>query len=254
MMAETLIHVDKHEQVAMARLTRGTTNAINLTLVQEMTAVLREVKADTAIHSLILTSSNEKFFSIGFDIPHLIECSQEKLGAFYHAFNQMCLELFILPKPTLAVINGHAIAGGCILTLCCDYRFMAQGRKLMGLNEIKLGLPVPYVADCILRNLVGIRYAREIMDTGDFYPPQTSLQMGLVDHVLPIEELGASVMEKALALGSSPQQAYALIKRNRTETIERQIRTRLEEKEQRFIESWFSAEAQVLLREAMGKF
>jgi enoyl-CoA hydratase/carnithine racemase len=253
-MANMSIQVEMHGQVEMLSLDRSTTNAIDLALVQELTAVLREVKADPAIRALILRSANDKFFSIGFDIPHLIERSEKELAAFYKAFNQMCLDLYILPKPTLAAIEGHAIAGGCILALCCDYRFIAEGRKLMGLNEIKLGLPVPYVADSILRNLVGIRYAREIMDTGDFYPPQTSLQMGLVDHVLPMEELQSFAMKRAKSLAAHPSQAFSMIKHNRTEMVESQIRTRLEEKEQRFIESWFSAEAQVLLREAMAKF
>ena len=105
-------------------------------------------------------------------------------------------KLFTFPKPTAAAISGHAIAGGCILTLCCDYRYIAEGRKLMGLNEIKLGVPVPYVADCILRSLVGFRHAREIMESGDFYQPETSFQKGLVDAVLPLENVLAPVASR----------------------------------------------------------
>ena len=74
------------------------------------------------------------------------------------------------------------------MALCCDYRFIAEGRKLMGLNEVKLGVPVPYLGDCILRHLVGARHARDIMDTGDFYHPEVLLQMGMVDQALPLEK------------------------------------------------------------------
>lgn len=77
------------------------------------------------------------------------------------------LALYTLPKPVVAAITGHAIAGGCILALCCDYRFISEGRKLMGLNEVKLGVPVPYLADRVLHALVGTRYAREIIESGE---------------------------------------------------------------------------------------
>ena len=124
----------------------------------------------------------------------------------------------------------------------------------MGLNEIKLGLPVPYVADCVLRNLVGFRHARGIMDSGDFYPPEVSHQMGLVDGVLPPEELLPQSIEKVKLLGSYPENAFATIKANRVESIEKEIRANLEEREQRFLSSWFSSASQELLREATANF
>jgi enoyl-CoA hydratase/carnithine racemase len=83
-------------------------------------------------------------------------------GDLVLALDSMCLEMLTISKPLVAGIAGHAIAGGCILSLCCDYRFISEGRKLIGLNEIKLGVPVPYVADCILRKLIGHRLARDV--------------------------------------------------------------------------------------------
>ena len=133
-----MIGVEYHDQVAIVRLDRPATNAINLQLVDELAEALEGVKRDADVRSLVLTSSNDKFFSIGFDIPQLFDLTREDFRSFYQAFNRMCLDLYTLPKPTVAAITGHAIAGGCILTLCCDYRFIAQGRKLMGLNEIML--------------------------------------------------------------------------------------------------------------------
>jgi enoyl-CoA hydratase/carnithine racemase len=240
--------------VGVAKLNHGPTNAINLDLVGHLTDILGEVRADQQIRGLVLTSSNDKFFSIGFNIPELIELPLDDLKNFYSSFNQFCIDLFTLPKPTIAAITGHAIAGGCILTLCCDYRFIAQGRKLMGLNEIKLGLPVPYVADCILRNLVGIRHAREIMEGGDFHLPEASSQMGLVDQVLPLEGVITEAGEQVETIGSHPEDAFAAIKRNRVEKIEKQILDKLEEKERIFIQCWFSEIGQKLLRDAISKF
>lgn len=240
--------------VAVVKLDRGVTNAISLELVLELKETLRDVRDDSAHRGLVLTGSNEKFFCIGFDIPELFELEVGEFEVFYKAFNQLCLDLFTLPKPTVAAMEGHATAGGCVLALCCDYRFAVDGRKLLGLNEIKLGVPVPYLADSILRQVVGVRRARTIMETGDFYPSRDALKLGLVDRVLPAGEVLPEAVRQASTLGASPGEGYALIKRNRVEPVEEEVRARLEEREKLFIESWYSPGARERLREAREKF
>jgi enoyl-CoA hydratase/carnithine racemase len=238
-----MVCVEYSDRVAILKLNRSVTNALNLQLVEELGETLRGVRHSPDVHSLVLASSNDKFFSIGFDIPQLFELTREDFHSFYQTFNRMCLDLYTLPKPTVAAITGHAIAGGCILALCCDYRLIAAGRKLMGLNEIKLGVPVPYLADRVLWQVVGVRYAREITD-----------RLGAVDQVLSSEQVLLKSVEKARLLGSLPQEAFAAIKRNRVEMVEAQVLAHLEEKEQFFIERWYSDEARKRLQEAMERF
>jgi enoyl-CoA hydratase/carnithine racemase len=249
-----MVSVEYRDHVAIVRLDRPVTNGLNLQLVDQLAQTLQRVKRDADVHGLVLGSSNDKFFSIGFDIPQLFDLTQEDFRVFYQAFNRACLNLYTLPKPTVAAITGHAIAGGCILALCGDYRFIAQGRKLMGLNEIKLGVPVPYVADCILRHLVGVRNGRDIMDTGEFYGPDDLLRMGVVDQVWPLEQVLPQAVEQAGLLGALPHQAFAMIKRNRVEVVEAQVLAGLEEREQYFIECWYSDQAREALRVAMQRF
>jgi enoyl-CoA hydratase/carnithine racemase len=240
--------------VAVLKLNHGVANALNPQLVEELAATLRSVRDDRDIRALVLASANERFFSIGLDIPELFELSVEEFGVFYRRFNRVCLELYTLPKPTVAAITGHAIAGGCILALCCDYRFIAEGRKLMGLNEIKLGVPIPYPGDCILQQSVGIRHAREMTSAGEFYQPEELLRMGVVDQVLPLEQVLPKSIEKAALLGAYPPAAFAMIKRNHVEPVEARILASLEEQDKLFIECWYSAEARERLREAIKKF
>jgi enoyl-CoA hydratase/carnithine racemase len=249
-----MITLDYQDKVMIVNLNRGVINALNLELVNRLSEVFRKAKNDPDVHGLVLGSSNEKFFCIGFDIPGLYELDREDFAGFFQAFNHMCLELYTLPKPTTAAITGHATAGGCILTLCCDYRLIAEGKKSMGLNEIKLGVPIPYLADCILRSIVGVRYARDIMESGDFYQPGQSLPMGLVDQVLPLVQVRSQAVEKVRLMGSMNQQAYALIKRNRVETIEAQFLACREEKQESFIQCWYSPQARQKLKEAAEKF
>ena len=240
--------------MVLARLNRGVTNALNLAYVEGLGEVIQQVRGDPDVRALVVASSNDKFFSIGFDIPELFELNRDRFGGFYRAFNRACLDLYTLPKPTVAAITGHAIAGGCILALCCDYRFIAEGRKLMGLNEVKLGVPVPYLGDRVLHVLSGTRQARRVMESGEFYGPEESLEMGMVDQVWPLEQVVDQAVEKAEALGSLPGTAYGMIKRNRVEVVEAEVVARKEEKEGAFIECWYSDEARERLREAMEKF
>ncbi len=249
-----LITIDHLDQVALVRLNHGVTNKLTMQLLEELGEALQAAQVDPEVQGLVLASANDKFFSIGFDIPGLFELSRDDFTPFYQAFNRTCLDLFTFPKPTAAAITGHAIAGGCILALCCDYRYIAEGRKLMGLNEIRLGVPVPYVADCILRQLIGARQAREVLELGEFYQSVDVLRLGMVDSVLPLERVLETATEKVKKLGSFPQPAFAVIKRNRVEPVEAEIRARLAEREQAFIECWFSDVAREKLKAVMEKF
>ncbi len=249
-----LLSVEYQNKVALVGLNRGITNAINLQLVEELVEALKDVKNAPQAHSMILCSSNQTFFSIGFDIPQLLDLEKQDFRSFYRAFNRACLDLYTFPMPTVAAISGHAIAGGCILALSCDYRVISEGRKLLGLNEIKLGVPVPYPADCILRSLVGNRYAREIMDKGEFYEPAESLKLGMVDHVVPPEQVLQFSLGLAGELGSWSPGAFAIIKRNRVEMIQEQALARLEEREELFLACWYSDRARELLKGAVEKF
>jgi enoyl-CoA hydratase/carnithine racemase len=162
--------------------------------------------------------------------------------------------MLTISKPLVAGIAGHAIAGGCILSLCCDYRFISEGRKLIGLNEIKLGVPVPYVADCILRKLIGHRLARDVMDSGGFLEPEEAHRLGMVDRILPVEEVVPQSIDKARELSSDSMEAFALIKSSRVHALEREISAQLAEREDAFIKCWFSDDARVRLKEAISKY
>lgn len=243
-----------HDTVGVLKLNREVTNAINHEMVIRISENLQEMKYESNIRSVVFSSENEKFFAIGFDIPELFELEREDFEEFYHSFNQLCLDLYSFPKPTIAALKGHAIAGGCIIALCCDYRYIAEGRKLMGLNEIKLGVPIPYPGDCILRQLIGSQNAMEMTYTGEFYSSKKLLEKGVVNKVLPLEQVLTESIKKATSLGALPQKAFKRIKHNRIEMVETQIRRNLTEKENIFIERWFSDKTRELLTEAMKKF
>ncbi len=249
-----MIDIERKGEVAILKLNRSVTNPLNLKFLWVISEKLQEINEDTSTTSIVITSSNDKFFSIGFDIPELYELDRSEMKDFYTTFNRLSMEIFTFPKPSVAAISGHAIAGGCILTLCCDFRIISEGKKFMGLNEIKLGLPVPYPADCILRHLVDTRTARDIMEEGEFYLPEISLELGIVDQVVPLHEVVPRSIEKAKKMGEMPGEAFKIIKANRVENVKASIQKNLAEKEQLFFNRWHSDDAQKLLKEAIAKF
>ena len=248
------VWLHKEGVVAIVRLAKGVTNPIGMQLVDELLARVMEVRDDPEVGALMLTSESDRFLSIGLDLPELMGYDRVKFTEFINKFDRLCVELYSLPKPTVVAIRGHATAGGAILALCGDHRVMTSGRAVMGLNEVRLGVTVPYTTDCMLRDLVGSRIAREVMEVGDFYGPNELLAKGLVDQVVPPDQVLFVARELTTSLAASPPRAYAAIKANRTAPVVAAIEVKLQAKEDEFVDMWYSEPAQEQLREAVQKF
>jgi len=244
----------RHDGVVVAEMRRGVTNAIGPGLMGSLARTIQRTHDDPDTAALVLSSANAKFFSIGLDIPGLLDQPAEEFHTFLTFFSRLCLSLYALPKPTVAAIPGHATAGGCILALCCDYRFIAEGRKLIGLNEIRLGVPVPFVADRILMALVGQYNARQITDGGEFHMPERALALGLVDRIVSADDLIAQSIEQARLLAEMPGAAFAQIKANRVGPVCAEIEAGLEQKNVEFVQAWYSPQTRLMLQEAAAKF
>jgi enoyl-CoA hydratase/carnithine racemase len=247
----TAVTVESHGKVALLRLTNGVTNAIGPAMVADFSTALSLIAAD--FRGCVLAGGT-KFFSIGLDLPALIQLNRQEMSRFWDALDQAVLDLYCLPLPTAAAITGHATAGGTILALSADYRLIAAGRKMMGVNEINIGVPVPFLAALMLREIVGDRTARDLQYKGDLIHPETAKSVGLVDDIGPEEKIEALALEAIGTLADKPQRAFSLIKRNRTEAVCRQFESRRSEKKEEMLACWFQPAVQELLKKAAEKF
>ena len=245
------VKIEPHGEVAVLRLRNGVTNAIGPELVVDLEDALHRAKEQ--FKGLILAGGT-KFFSIGFDLPALLQLGRDAMADFYLKFNRAVLALYTLPLPTACAIAGHAIAGGTILALTADFRFASSGRKLMGLNEVKIGVPVPYLADLMLRQVVGDRATTELNYRGDFLESEQAQKIGLLDGVCSPEELDQKAIEKVVGLAALPRYGFPMIKANRVEEIQSRFEEKGSVKMGLFLDCWFNSAVQELLKEAAKKF
>ncbi|MCP4134155.1 MAG: enoyl-CoA hydratase/isomerase family protein [bacterium] len=243
--------IEAQGDVAVVRITNGVTNVVNPELIEDLMIALETVKKD--FRGMVL-AGNTKFFVIGFDVPTLLKLDRPGMVDFFHRFNQLTLDLFTLPLPTACAVAGHAIGGGNILALTGDYRFMAEGKKRIGLNEIQLGLPVPFLADLILRQVVGDRTATEMLYTGTMMTADEALKAGLVDEAAPEGELEQKAIEKISNLAKFSGEGFAAIKANRTDAICAAYEAGFAKKNEQFVDCWFSKDVQDQLIKAAEKF
>lgn len=245
------VRIEKQENVVLLHIQNEVTNAISPILVDEMAAALAQVR--DAAPGLVVTGGM-KFFSIGFDLPQLISMGRGALAPFFYRYNQLVLDLYTFPAPVACALGGHAVAGGAILALAGDYRFGAVGHKMIGLNEVRLGLPVPYLADQILRQIAGDRTATELMYTGELVRQEGARNMGLIDDLGPADNVEARALEKIADIVRAPQAALARIKAQRTAAVRMAYERFGTLANEQFLDMWFTDETQARLRQAAAKF
>jgi enoyl-CoA hydratase len=196
--------------IATVVLERGKVNALNPVVVQELSAAFETLRADPAARAVVLTGSG-KFFSFGFDIPEFLSYSREDFTRFLAEFTTLYRVLFSFPKPLVAALNGHAVAGGCMIALAADRAVMAQGNGKIALNEIAFGASVFAGSVEMLQFRVGPR-ASELLYSGAMCSPEDAQRIGLVSQVVPAEAVLGRAREIAGELASKRPEAYAEIK------------------------------------------
>jgi enoyl-CoA hydratase/carnithine racemase len=245
------IQSEIHKNIAVLTLNNGTTNSITPSLVRDLSETLDEIRNE--VKGIVLCGG-AKYFSIGLDLPSLIKYDRAEMSDFWYKFNHLILVLYTVSLPTVCALSGHAVAGGNILALTCDYRFASTDTKKIGLNEIKLGVPIPYLADMLLRQIISDRSATKMLYSGDFMSFSEAKEIGLVDEIYSTETVIQKATEKVAELSEFQIHAFSVIKSYRTEEIRNRYEKNGKIKNETFLDCWFSELTQRLLKEASQKF
>jgi enoyl-CoA hydratase len=195
--------VDLVDGVSVVRLDRPPVNALDLDLVDDVVATMNSLEGP-----VVMTGAG-KCFSAGVDLRAVVDGGREYTERFLDAMPGAFTSLFDYPGPVVAAINGHAIAGGCVVAMAADVRLMSGGS--IGLTEVAVGVPFPSAALEICRFAMGTSVSVAMLGAQTVDAP-TALQRGWIDAVVPPEDLLSEAIATARALGEHSPFAYAATK------------------------------------------
>ena len=195
--------------VTVLRMTHGKANAIDLELLAALSTHLHRLREAPAV---VLTGSGT-IFSAGVDLFRVIDGGRAYLDRFLPALRKTFNELMAFPRPLVAAVNGHAIAGGCILVETADHRVMTSGTGRIGLTELLVGVPFPVDALEIVRIATGGRALGRIVNLAETVPGARAVELGLVDELAEPDVVVARAVEVATALAAVPARSFELVKR-----------------------------------------
>ena len=243
----TTVQSEDHEAgVRLLTLDRPPANAITPALLRDLSEALDAAREDDTVRAVVLTGEG-RFFSAGLDLRGGIDFQAlNATGAPTDPFLPLrsCLLNFLrFPKPTVAMLRGHAIAGGLIFVLCCDYRLGLDSDYRIGLNEVAIGASFPKAAFEIVRLRLTHQQASELFLGAGLYPAGQAARLGVVDELLPDGSFEETVFRRAARLGSFPRDAYAHTKAALVAETIANIESETPEEAQRTAAVWLSAES-----------
>ena len=184
------------DKTAIIGLDRGKSNAINAEMVAELHQMIINIENDNNIGGLIITGK-EGFFSAGLDLIELYDYDENKIREFWNNFLEFVTALASFKKPLISAISGHSPAGGCVLAICSDYRIMAEGKFIIGLNEVPVGIIVPEGIFHLYSFWIGNANASQFLLEGKLLGCEEALKYGLINEVVnPLSLM--SVAEKKM--------------------------------------------------------
>lgn len=241
------VRVSKDQGIATVILSRGKVNALNEPMIDEITHVFEGLEKDQEVKSIILTGEG-KFFSFGFDISEFFDYSKDAFLAFLRKFTDLYTLMFMFQKPIVAALNGHTIAGGCVLATTCDYRMMVSGKAKISLNEIGFGSSVFAGSVKMLKFLVGSRNTELILYSGAMYSAEEASQLGLVDQISPQESLTENANKVAGDFAKKDGVAFRSIKAHLRKSVAEGMIKREKEGNREFADIWYSEDTRKKLK------
>jgi 3,2-trans-enoyl-CoA isomerase len=240
------IKVSIKDRLAIITLNRGKSNALNREMVTELNELLGNIENDHAIGGAMICGQ-ENFFSAGLDLIELYNYNEEEALSFWKLFFSFTANLTAFKKPLVAAINGHSPAGGCVIALACDARVMAEGKYIIGLNEVPVGIIVPNSIFELYAFWIGKANASRSLLEGKLFNPEEALQIGLIDELAKPESILTAAERKARKYMAFEANTWQQSKRNiRQELIRSQAADQSEALDVMLAQWWSPATRSIL--------
>jgi enoyl-CoA hydratase len=230
-----MLHIEIHASTRVVRFAHGKASALDLEFLGALEVALRDALAGPE-RALVLTGSG-KIFSAGVDLPRVLREGATYLEQFLPLLDRVCIALYGFDKPVVAAINGHAIAGGCVLAAACDRRLAHAGARF-GVPELKVGVPFPLPALELARAPLAPGEVERLLLSGETIDGTEARRVGWVDELVEAERVLPRALEIAAELGALPPRAYALNKRMLRRAVLERIERDGQRLDEKVVELW----------------
>lgn len=217
-----MFELTQRGRVAVLQMTHGKANAMDIEFCRALSAQVHACQ-QSAAGALVITGQG-RMFSAGVDLPRLVAGGAAYVHEFLPAMNHAFEALFAFSKPLVAAVNGHAIAGGCVMACCADYRVMAREPGRIGIPELLVGVPFPVVPLEIVRFATPPQHVQALIYRGLTLGADEALRCGLVDAVADPDRVLDEAVAIADAMAGVPFEAFHHTKRLLREPALRQMR------------------------------
>lgn len=232
-MSTSIVREDR-DGVRVLRMQFGRANALGPEVVESLGA---ELSASTG--PTVLTGHGSAF-SAGLDLVALAALDRPTMEAFLERLSTMLMQALTLRAPLVAAINGHCVAGGCVLAMACDHRVGTRGRFKVGVSELAIGLTLPALPLEIVRGNLPVRVAHRVILGAELFAPDAAREIGLLDEVAPgVDACVDRACTVARELGGSSVE-FASMKGTLVAPIAERFRENRGALDRRFLDTWFS--------------
>jgi Delta3-Delta2-enoyl-CoA isomerase len=247
------VRIERDASVAILRFASGKLNALSPELIEESHRALDALEADPLVRGLVITGGDSRFFSYGLDVARLLTLDRVAMEPFMESFNRLVSRIFLFPRPVGAAVNGHATAGGLLLTVAADCRVGAEGSFSLGLSEVNLGLAAPAGALRMMARRLGASIAARLALEGVMIGPGAARDLGIFEAIVPPERLLPETLDRVRRLAEMPAGGIALNKQFLGAGVYDLPPEVLRQEASAWLDRWFSAEAQEKLRDLVAR-
>jgi len=247
-----MIRVTKDGPITTLRLDKPRANAIDEGLTVELLRVTREVAKDDTVRGVLLASAHPKVFCPGLDLVTLRTFDRATLGRFMRLFAESVWELYGLRKPLLAAISGHAVAGGCVLALTADYRILRRGGAQIGLNELKIGVPLPWSVALLLHASVPAAAVPEVALLGTTVSDERAVELGFAHALADAEGFEQTCLKKLAEFADRDGRSFATTKAYLRKGVLDSMKAHEEDFEDEWLDCWLSPETQARIEKIIA--
>lgn len=245
------IRYERQGPLGIVRLRKARANAIDAALVEDLIQVTAEASADSTLRGLLLASAHPKLFSPGLDLVSLIEYDRAAMRHFMGRFAEMLWALYGFRRPLVAAVNGAAVAGGCILALTADYRVLKRGAPI-GLNEVKVGVPLPWSVALLLRASVPPPAVSKVALLGRNFADDEALAAGLADEVVADDAFEETCLARLTEFVEKDAHALSVTKSYLRAAVLGEMRSREAAETDAWLDGWFSDTTRARMRETVA--